>query len=575
MPRAAEQSSSDWERTGRLAGSTHFDSSAPGVDQNLGNELGDFSSDAFVRVAIHDLVAYEYIDAQARSWRWALGTVAALPEPRLVQLVMWKSDSLSASQPAESPISPVDRKKALNRLTAVVEEKAQTYAAMMSAHATLATTRARYEAGYEGYQQELQAANSTLDKALHLVRSASEADWRELRSYGQPPAVVELILKAVVLALGEHANTWSDIQRVIRSNRFVKRISEFVPSNDSSATHRNLEKLLGDPRFTYKDAMKGSRALGALQSWVCGHADAYRITGALSDLQDQQRKNKESVDDLERRVVAFKQALTTLSDEEERLRCAVGDAPLQINHPLSPSASTVRPRDSTRVYETQSQWTLTDKTCVVLRSSVLVRYEQLKTTTWVLTADQIERLKRALQEQVAPLDDEARAEAQRRAMQQEIDDLCQRLADNEQELQDLHAAQREHNTERADEDGQLEALHTRSTGEESSSLSDLPPELLLADTMAKLTDREAEIADLQDRIRELDSEVRQHRQIFSPDQCRGGVEVGAEDRSSIILSLEKEIKALRVEEGSSRDTMSCISTVINTSKTLMTAMEAA
>lgn len=456
----------------------------------LTDKLKNISSEEHVLVSVHDLVAYEYIDHESQDWRWGLGTIAALPGPRTVQLLVWRGGADgTGAPPSANPISSDERAAALAELQALRAKRGEVELEAQDIAQKLEAQHAHYEATRRELQQQHVQAEQELDEAVKVVRNVKEKDWREIRSYVKPPLIVELITEATVFTLGENPKSWTDILRVIRTADFVKRVAEFDPETIGAPRRRRLEAhYFKNPRFTYEDAMNGSRALGALYRWVKG-VMAKRTAGSglvKTDLEQKEEKNE--MDQMEKRLARHRERLRGLREQEGKLCTQLGDLALNVEEgndgddvdapPVAKGeakyldaavTAAQRRRQREQLHGTTNTWSLTGETLLLLRSAILVNYDRPPSTVVSLTPDQVAQLLRALRARAPRHEQEAQAAAQRKRLEDELDALRAEKAQAMKALQDLKVIQGDQELALDAKERELEELHAQGMG---SSLAD-------------------------------------------------------------------------------------------------------
>ncbi|CCD12783.1 unnamed protein product [Trypanosoma congolense IL3000] len=304
------------------------------------------SSDIFcgtVPIFVDDLIAYEYIDDKRR-WQWGLATVVALPAPRLVQLMLWKSDDEFWFPPAAGGGSRHYEKagecrgparETLQRqqgelrgnLAQLREQRARVQDAMDGLNKRLAVRRLTYNAHRQKVQDTSTAAEHSLMEAQACVMSINVRDWREIRSYRDPPAVVRLVMEAVLVVLGKRGCgrwSWAQMQSAMRDTNFLRSVERSDSSHLGEAAKQHIRKnYMGDPRFTYDNAMKGSQALGYLQQWVVAQVETATAREALAAYDEANGEERATIAGLEEQLAAMQRKVDHYDNEEKKLRAAL------------------------------------------------------------------------------------------------------------------------------------------------------------------------------------------------------------------------------------------------------------
>ncbi|EKF38157.1 hypothetical protein MOQ_001636 [Trypanosoma cruzi marinkellei] len=411
-----------------------------------------------VRVCVNDLVAYEYID-EYHQWQWGLATVLAPPAPRHVQLLLWRHDAASLPDPQSTGsglISTEERKRVMARLEQLPQQRARVNEEMEAIHKAIATKQAAYMVSRRRIENAATAAERALVEACTRIHEVEARDWRETRCYRNPPEIVVLVMEAVLTVIGEKCVSWAQIQSVIRSPEFVSTVEVFDPAKMSAETKEKIRsKYLSNPRFTYGDAMNGSQALGYLQQWVVAQMDAASATEELAEYDEQHLNDRSAIAHMEGQIDAFRQTLEEYADEEERLHAALEGRSMPANKKKKEEEEE-RDNDAQKNIGAEYKsvlrgknavWTLTEDTIVTLRSAILCNYDRPDSTIVRLTAEQVHELEDALKKRESGWKDDQRADAQRRTLQNALEELRGEHGRKLKRLQELesssHATQQE------------------------------------------------------------------------------------------------------------------------------------
>ncbi|KPI85754.1 hypothetical protein ABL78_5172 [Leptomonas seymouri] len=576
----------------------------PGASETNDNVLSKISSTAHIRVAVNDLVAYEFVEAKTNAWRWGLGTVASIPAPRLVQLMLWEGSG-GELPPDASPVSEAERAAAVRRLEELQAKCQIAEGEMEDLNKTIAVEQAHYNQGRAAYEADAQRTVIEAQEAQKVVRQLKESDWREIRSYVNPPDIVKLIMEATLITLGEKMYDWSHILKVIRQRTFMKRMMEFEPLGISQWARRQLRKeYLPNPRFTHEDAMEGSRALGALERWVRTQLATMEVTVDMADFDKTRARDRKRIADMEKRLRERRLEVVAYKDEESKLKAQLGDPPLQFDYgkredaaaSAAPAAERGSPKAEGRagapplhesVHGGTSAWTFTDVSKVVLLSSVLVNYDRPTSTTITLTPEQLQQLKDALSARVDPFAEMQKVDNKIKKFEDDLQDARTDLADALQALADAKAIQAEHNVQLAAKDREIEEAKEAAAATAAAKAHTKPAPLPSAETLAKdLADKKKELEALKAALAEEKKKNKNPKsksngtnggpapialevEPIAHDIARDGsfpqLFHAADDRklAKIVDRLEKEIRALRSESASANDVLESVNSTIN------------
>nr|CCC95826.1 unnamed protein product [Trypanosoma congolense IL3000] len=139
-------------------------------------------------------------------------------------------------------------------------------------------------------------AELQLRHACHVVEQLDARDWRELVSYRTPPEIVVHVMRSVMLLLGEKTRTWGEMQPLLHRTGILQSLMQFDPLSISKECHDELLALYANStKFTYEEAVKGSRALGSVQQWVVANVKMIDVNWREHDLHHAQHVNEESI----------------------------------------------------------------------------------------------------------------------------------------------------------------------------------------------------------------------------------------------------------------------------------------
>jgi dynein heavy chain len=110
------------------------------------------------------------------------------------------------------------------------------------------------------------------------VASIDKKGLQEMKAYATPPALVETVLKAVCLILGEK-ETWEDAKKkVLNRMDLLDFLSSFKAGSLSEKTVRRLKDVyLNDPTYDPDKVEKVSAAAKSLCEWTTAVEALFRV----------------------------------------------------------------------------------------------------------------------------------------------------------------------------------------------------------------------------------------------------------------------------------------------------------
>ncbi|KPA77586.1 kinetoplast-associated protein-like protein [Leptomonas pyrrhocoris] len=172
----------------------------------------------------------------------------------------------------------------------------------------------------EKAQTQLQHARQHLREAQEKVQEIDVRALKEIQGYRLPPAVVQLVMSAVLCVLGEKASTWSEVVTVMRTPSFIARVALYDPAQLTQARLEEVKKkYIAERNFSHAVAMKGSQALGQFQEWVMRQAQLADADGSLARFLAQKESSTAALAVARQKIAAGAAELECLEAELDAL----------------------------------------------------------------------------------------------------------------------------------------------------------------------------------------------------------------------------------------------------------------
>ncbi|RNF10741.1 dynein heavy chain, cytosolic [Trypanosoma rangeli] len=449
-----------------------------------GSKVASLSSETLrggpchAHVSVNDLVAYEYVD-EHHAWQWGLATVAAIPAPRLVQLLRWRHDGALSHYkqvPGGALVPPDERERAVARLEELQHLRARVQEEMEAVQKALAARQVAYAFLRRQIENAASAAEQMLTDVRARISEVEARDWREIRCYPNPPRVVVLVMRAVLTVIGEKCVTWTQIKGVIRSPEFVRTVAQFDPAKLSAATKENIQRqFLSNPGFTYGDAMSGSHALGYLQQWVVAQLETSSTAEKLATYDAKHLNERADITGMEDQLAALQRALQRYAVEEGRLRAMLEGRSTPASNKAGETAHSLldesaaeddndagdsrTTEDVEALSGTGAIWSFAEDSIVTLHAAILCSYGKSEGMVTRLTAEQVQELKDALKNRDTGLKEKQRADAAHRKLQAALEELRGEHGRTLQRLQELESGKHETQKELERRQRELEKLN--------------------------------------------------------------------------------------------------------------------
>ncbi|KAM3182197.1 hypothetical protein ACTXT7_012865 [Hymenolepis weldensis] len=127
-------------------------------------------------------------------------------------------------------------------------------------------------------QRDLDAALPALEAANKALDSLDKNDIAEVRVFTKPPQLVQTVMEAVCLMLGQKTD-WATAKTVLGDSNFLKKLVEYPKDDISDSLLKRLQKYVENPDFEPAVIEKVSKACKSLCMWVRAlemYACAYR-----------------------------------------------------------------------------------------------------------------------------------------------------------------------------------------------------------------------------------------------------------------------------------------------------------
>ncbi|XP_073903040.1 dynein axonemal heavy chain 2 isoform X5 [Castor canadensis] len=147
-------------------------------------------------------------------------------------------------------------------------------------------------------QKDLEEALPALEEAMRALESLNKKDIGEIKSYGRPPAQVEMVMQAVMILRGNEP-TWAEAKRQLGEQNFIKSLIHFDKDNISDKVLKKIGAYCAQPDFQPDIIGRVSLAAKSLCMWVRAmelYGRLYRVVepkrirmnAALAQLQEKQ-----------------------------------------------------------------------------------------------------------------------------------------------------------------------------------------------------------------------------------------------------------------------------------------------
>ncbi|XP_055262069.1 dynein axonemal heavy chain 2 isoform X3 [Moschus berezovskii] len=131
----------------------------------------------------------------------------------------------------------------------------------------IAIEEVKCQALADNAQKDLEEALPALEEAMRALESLNKKDIGEIKSYGRPPAQVEMVLQAVMILRGNDP-TWAEAKRQLGEQNFIKSLIHFDKDNISDKVLKKIGAYCAQPDFQPDIIGRVSLAAKSLCMWV-------------------------------------------------------------------------------------------------------------------------------------------------------------------------------------------------------------------------------------------------------------------------------------------------------------------
>ncbi|CAH8560243.1 unnamed protein product [Schistosoma turkestanicum] len=116
-------------------------------------------------------------------------------------------------------------------------------------------------------QRDLDAALPALEAANKALDSLDKNDIAEIRVFTKPPQLVQTVMEAVCIMLGQKGD-WATAKTVLNDSNFLRKLVEYPKDDITDAQLRKLKKFIDNPEFMPEIVEKTSKACKSMCMWV-------------------------------------------------------------------------------------------------------------------------------------------------------------------------------------------------------------------------------------------------------------------------------------------------------------------
>ncbi|VDK35198.1 unnamed protein product [Taenia asiatica] len=260
-------------------------------------------------------------------------------------------------------------------------------------------------------QRDLDAAMPALEAANKALDSLDKNDIAEIRVFTKPPQLVQTVMEAVCLMLGQRTD-WATAKTLLGDSNLLRKLVEYPKDTISDSLLKKLQKYVDNPDFDPAVIEKVSKACKSLCMWVRAlemYARVYR------NVEPKRRRLEEANKEMDVMVANLREkqsALKAIEDKIAELQAtydkSVGEKKV-LEHNLALTAARLkraakltaalsseqeRWRDSIEAYEVQLSNVVGDvfiaAACVAYYGAFTMEFRESLVSTWVAKCRELE-----------------------------------------------------------------------------------------------------------------------------------------------------------------------------------------
>nr|XP_055113102.1 dynein axonemal heavy chain 2 isoform X1 [Symphalangus syndactylus] len=173
----------------------------------------------------------------------------------------------------------------------------------------IAVEEIKCQALADNAQKDLEEALPALEEAMRALESLNKKDIGEIKSYGRPPAQVEIVMQAVMILRGNEP-TWAEAKRQLGEQNFIKSLINFDKDNISDKVLKKIGAYCAQPDFQPDIIGRVSLAAKSLCMWV----RAMELYGRLYRVVEPKRIRMNAA------LAQLREKQAALTEAQEKLR---------------------------------------------------------------------------------------------------------------------------------------------------------------------------------------------------------------------------------------------------------------
>jgi dynein heavy chain len=126
-------------------------------------------------------------------------------------------------------------------------------------------------------QKDLDEALPALAAAMEALNSLNKNDITEMKNYTTPPALVQLVMDAVMIYNGEYKPDWAKSKKFLSDSKFIETLKKYDKDNIPEKTIKAVQKYIDNPDFIPAKVGSVSAAAKSLCMWARAMHTYHRV----------------------------------------------------------------------------------------------------------------------------------------------------------------------------------------------------------------------------------------------------------------------------------------------------------
>merc|ERR1719427_2521204 len=136
--------------------------------------------------------------------------------------------------------------------------------------------------------RDLERVEPAVIDAQNAVKSIKKQHLVEVRSMGNPAAIIRMALESICVLLGENVTDWKSIRGVTMKENFIPSIVNFNTDDISDETRKLMQdRYLSNPDYNFEKVNRASLACGPMVKWCIAQLEYAEMLNRVDPLRQE------------------------------------------------------------------------------------------------------------------------------------------------------------------------------------------------------------------------------------------------------------------------------------------------